>query len=114
MTYRDRKYLSIIALTEDRDYVTYDELIHVLTERPSDTVYIKWNGILCGLVTYGDIARKHDEKTAVFRSIKNLPLFIQESIGVCGRFLKTKQILMLCRLFQKMDICWVTTYDGMI
>lgn len=63
MTYTDREYLSILTLTEDRDYVTDDELIHVLEERPSNTVYIERDGILRGLITSGDIMRSHDEKT---------------------------------------------------
>lgn len=63
MIYTDRKYLSILTLTEDRDYVTYDELIHVLEDRPSNAVYIEWGGILCGLLTSGDITRNHDGKT---------------------------------------------------
>lgn len=62
MIYTDRNYLSILTLTEDRDYVTYDELIHVLTERPSGAVYIERDGILCGLVVYGRIIRRHDVK----------------------------------------------------
>lgn len=62
MIYRDRKYLTILTLTEDRDYVTYDELIQVLTERPSDAVYIELNGILCGLLTSGHIAKNCDKK----------------------------------------------------
>lgn len=62
MIYTDRKYLSILTLTEDRDYVTDDELIRVLEERPSNTVYIERDGILCGLISSGDIERKHDKK----------------------------------------------------
>ena len=62
MIYTDRKYLSVLMLTEDRDYVTYDELIQVLTERPSDVVYIERDGILCGLLTGGRIERHCDEK----------------------------------------------------
>ena len=57
MVYRDRKYLSVLALTEDRDYVTYDELIYVLEERPSNEIYIERGGILCGLTTSGRIER---------------------------------------------------------
>lgn len=63
MIYRDRKYLSILTLTEDRDYVTYDELIPLLTARPSNAVYIERDGILYGLITSGRIARSHDAKT---------------------------------------------------
>lgn len=63
MIYRDRECLSILALTEGRDYVTYDELIQVLEDRPSDAVYIEWNGILCGLIVAGHIMRRQDEKT---------------------------------------------------
>ena len=63
MIYTDRKYLSILKLEEDRDYVTYDELIYLLTERPSDAVYIERDEILCGLLTFGDIMRRRDEKT---------------------------------------------------
>ena len=62
MIYRDRKFLSILTLTEGRDYVTYDELIHVLEERPSNAVYIERNGTLCGLITCGRITRNRDEK----------------------------------------------------
>ena len=63
MIYTDRKHLLILTLTENRDYVTYDELIHILTERPSSTVYIERGGILCGIVSTGDILRKRDDKT---------------------------------------------------
>ena len=63
MIYTDRKYLSILELEEDRDYVTYDELIHLLTERPSDAVYIERDETLCGLLTFGDIDRNRDEET---------------------------------------------------
>lgn len=63
MLYTDYKYLAILKLTEDRDYVTHDELIHLLIEHPSNTVYIERDEILCGLITSGDIARKRDEKT---------------------------------------------------
>lgn len=63
MIYRDRKYLSILTLTEDRDYVTYDELIYILEERPSGRVYVERDGILCGLLTAGRIERRHDGKT---------------------------------------------------
>ena len=31
--------------------------------RPSNTVYIERDGMLSGLITSGDIARKYDEKT---------------------------------------------------
>ena len=63
MVYADRKYLSILTLTEDRNYATCDELIRVLEERPSDAVYIERDGILCGLITCGHIERRHDAKT---------------------------------------------------
>ena len=62
MIYRDRKFLSILTLTEDRDYVTYDELIHILEERPSNAVYLEREGILCGLISPGRIARSRDEE----------------------------------------------------
>lgn len=62
MIYTDREYLSILTLTEDRDYVSYDELIRVLEERPSNTVYIERDGILCGLITRGRIVRSRDEE----------------------------------------------------
>ena len=61
MTYRNRKYLAILKLTEDRDYATYDELISLLTEQPSHTVYIERDGILRGIISVGDILRKRDE-----------------------------------------------------
>ena len=70
MIFADRKYLSILTLTEDRDYVTYDELIHVLEERPSGRVYIERDGILCGLITAGRSERRHDDKTRRFHSTK--------------------------------------------
>lgn len=63
MIYRDRKYFPILTLTEDRDYVTYDELIRVLEERPSNVVYIERGGILCGLITNGRIMRRADDRT---------------------------------------------------
>lgn len=62
MIYRDRKFLSVLTLTEDRDYVTCDELIRVLEERPSDAIYIERDGILRGLVVWGRIMRNCDEK----------------------------------------------------
>lgn len=40
MIYRDRKYLSILTLTEYRDYVTYDELIHVLEDL---WLFVRWD-----------------------------------------------------------------------
>lgn len=63
MIYTDREYLSILTMKENRDYATYDELIHVLSERPSDAVYVEKDGVLCGLITYGDVMKNHDEKT---------------------------------------------------
>ena len=62
MVYRDRKYLSILTLTEEQDYVTYDELIQVLKDRPSNAVYIERGGILYGLITSGRIERSCNEK----------------------------------------------------
>lgn len=63
MIYRDRKHLSILTLTEDADYVTCDELIRVLEARPADAVYVERDGMLCGMLTNGDILRGMDRKT---------------------------------------------------
>lgn len=86
MIYTDRKYLSILTLTEDRDYVTYDELIPVLEERPSNTVYIEQDGILCGLITYGDIYRSRDEK------IRRVPVNKEYTYVHLGEHMRVRQI----------------------
>lgn len=62
MIYRDRKFLPILALPEDRDYATRDELVRTLKERPSDAVYVERDGILCGLVSYARILRFYDKE----------------------------------------------------
>lgn len=86
MIYTDRKYLSVLTLTEDRDYVTYDELIYVLEERPSNAVYIERDGILRGLITSGRIRRSRDEKT------RRVP-FSKKFTYVCsGEYMRVRQI----------------------
>ena len=86
MIYRDRKYLPILTLTEDRDYVTYDELIHVLEEQPSDAVYIERNGILCGLLTSGHIGRSCVEK------IRRVMFSVKFTAVRPGEYMRVRQI----------------------
>lgn len=92
MIYTDRKYLSILTLTEDRDYVTYDELVHVLEERPSDVVYIERDGILCGLLTTGHIARNCNKKTRLVPFKKRYTCIRPEEYWRALKILRDKKI----------------------
>lgn len=60
MVFKDRTELAIFDLPEDRDYVTRDELVQVLTEHPCGTVYVEKENTLLGIITSGRIARKYD------------------------------------------------------
>lgn len=73
-------------LAEDRDYVTYDKLIHVLEERPSDAVYIERDGILCGLIVSGRIERRRDEKT------RRVPFSKKHTHVHPGEYMRVRQI----------------------
>lgn len=87
MIYTDRKFLSILPLTEDRDYATYDELIQVLEKRPSNAIYVERDGILCGLITAGCIEKQHDGKT------RRVPFNKKFTSVHPGEYLRTLQIL---------------------
>lgn len=86
MIYRDRKYLSILTLTEDRDYVTYDELIAVLTERPSYAIYIERDGMLCGILSSRHIIKRHDGKN------RHVPFNEKFTSVQPGEYLRARQI----------------------
>lgn len=62
MVYTERKNLAIIALQEKQNYLSYDELFHVLLERPSLAVYVEVKGFLYGIVTMGQIYRSYLNK----------------------------------------------------
>lgn len=102
MIYRDRKYLSILSLTEDRDYVTYEELIHVLTERPSSRVYIERDGILCGMITSSRVRRNRDKKSLVLFRKKFIFIHPME-------YLRAQQIF---REKEKINALPVVSEDG--
>lgn len=86
MIYRDRKYLSILTLSEDRDYVTYDELIRVLEDRPSSAIYIERDGTLCGLITPGRVQRSREEKT------RRVPFNKKFTLVRPGEYMRVRQI----------------------
>ena len=57
MVYTERKNLTVIELTEDRDSLSFDELIPVLADRPSNMIYIERNSLLYGLISPGRILK---------------------------------------------------------
>ena len=48
--------LTVLELTEERDTLSYDELIPLLIKRPSNVIYIEFHGRLYGIITMGRIA----------------------------------------------------------
>lgn len=63
MIYTERKNLTVLELTEERDTLSYDELIPVLIERPSNVIYVELHGRLYGIVTIGHIIRTLSPET---------------------------------------------------
>lgn len=57
MIFTDRKNLTVLELTEEREAFSYDELIPVLMEMPSNVIYIEVNRKLNGMITMGRISR---------------------------------------------------------
>lgn len=86
MIYKGRETLTILPLTEDRDYATYDELISALTELPSNSIYIERDGVLCGLITSGRIVRNCDEKT------RRVPFNKKFTYVRPGEYMRARQI----------------------
>lgn len=71
MVYTKRKDLMVIELTEERNELSYDELVPLLIKRTSDVIYVELQGMLYGIVTMGRIGRTLSAETRQVAINKN-------------------------------------------
>lgn len=63
MVYTNRKDLMVIELTEERNELSYNELVPLLMKRTSNVIYVELRGVLYGIVTMGRIGRTLSAET---------------------------------------------------
>lgn len=85
MIYTKRSHLTILQISEERESVTFEELIPVLRERLSPVVYIERQGALYGIVTEKRIHQACTEQRD-FVNINRQPKFVRR-----GEYMQAKR-----------------------
>jgi len=86
MVYTEREKLTVIELTEERDILTFEEIEAALWERPSNMVYVEYNGELYGIVGSGAIPR------AIARNKKYVEIVKNFTYVYPGEYMRARQI----------------------
>lgn len=125
MVYVDRENLTIIELIEEKEELSFEEIIFVLRNKPSNVIYIEVSDILIGIVTMGDVKRAKeagqftvkvnrdftkftiDEYMSVRENIKNnsrinaIPI-VNETGNLLGHYMRWDDDLYLKRVSEVM------------
>lgn len=85
MIYTKRSHLTVLQISEERESVTFGELIPVLRERLSSVVYIERQGVFYGIVTEKRICQACTEQRD-FVNINRQPKFVRR-----GEYMQAKR-----------------------
>lgn len=71
MRYISRDKLSVIELEKSENIISFDMLVPMILKKPSNMIYCEVKGLLCGLISMGDIARASKDGKAYVMINKN-------------------------------------------
>lgn len=107
MIYVDRDKLTVIEQNGELDRVSFDELAHIIFEKPSNMIYCISKGELCGIISMGDIARAKKSGTKYVMINKKFTRVLKHE------YIKAREIF-LCQENKNIHVLPVVDEDNVL